>query len=235
MPEYYFTVNLNLGRNSVRMIEDPVRRKAEARRHVKLFHAPPDGEGLISDGMVPDEFVSDSMIERYLEIWPPDFCIAPDFQKIVDEMERAYVLGLYFSAVSSACVMIERLVNLLRIELHRFHPDTQADLTGKGPTTNWKENIDALVEWGYLSDQDTITGDIRKLYFVRSKYLHAGPLDTIESDALEAIRAGYEMLKRFLGFPDHLFEITNQITWKDPTHPVFQAFYAPMIVVKEDS
>ncbi len=231
MPETYFTVNLNIGRNSIRHITDPAFRASEARKAVKFFLAPSDGTVAISDSMIPDVLVTDSMSERYLEIEPPEFCVAPDFQPIIDDIERAYVLGLHFSALSAACVMIERLINAVRIGLHRFHPDTFPDLKEKGPIDNWKKNIDALVAWEYLQE-DSFTGDLRSLWYTRSKYLHAGPLDELKADAARSVCIAYALLKKFLGFPDELFEITSGIACKNLSHPIVQVFYIPHLTKK---
>lgn len=231
MPETFFTVNLNIGRNSIRHIADPEFRASEARKEVKLFLAPSDGAVAISDSMIPDVLVTDTMIERYLEIEPPEFCVAPDFQPIIDDIEHAYVLGLYFSAVSAACVMVERLINALRIGLHPFHRGTFPDIEGKGPIDNWKKNIDALVAWEYLPE-DSFTADVRSLWFTRSKYLHAGPLDDLKNDAARSVRIAYALLKKFLGFPDELFEFTSGIACKDFSHPLVQVFYAPHMTTK---
>jgi len=233
MPQFYWKVQLNLTRNSTRHMPEPVRSIA-ARSHVKLFHAPRDGDDLISESMIPDVLVTDAMVQRYLEIEPPGFCVPPEFQTIIDEIERAYVFGHYFSALSAACVMIERLLNMLRIGLHPFHPGTAQSVLGKGPTPNWKENIDALVEWKYLDDADTFTQQLRAHYFTRSKYLHSGPLTDLTTDTLTSIRLGYELLRRFLGFPPPLFKLGTGLECTDWSHPLAQAFYKQHIAVVED-
>jgi hypothetical protein len=50
------------------------------------------------------------------------FAVIPEFQSATNEIERAYVRGLFFSTVASACVAIERMLNLARIELHHHCP-----------------------------------------------------------------------------------------------------------------
>lgn len=189
---------------------------------------------MITEASIADELVTDSMIDRYLIIEPPQTLVMPEFDTIVNEIERAYVFGLYFSALSAACVSIERTLNLLRINLHPFHPGTAKEIKGQGPIVNWKQNIDALVQWGYLQGDDS-TGLLRKQYFIRSKYLHSGPLDELPADTLTSINVAYDLLKKTLAFPESLFTFSNGgIRCKDPSHPLFLAFYKPIIVTTPD-
>ncbi|MBV8519309.1 MAG: hypothetical protein JO197_18085 [Acidobacteria bacterium] len=233
MPSYY-NIRINYTRNSVRHLPDPVLKRAVARTHVRLFLAPPDSSQIISDASIPDYLVTDSMIDRYLIIEPPQASVMPEFDAIVNEIERAYVFGLYFSALSAACVSIERTLNLLRIKLHPFHPGTATEIEGLGPIDNWKKNIDALVQWGYLQEDDS-TALLRKQYFIRSKYLHSGPLDELPVDTLTSINVAYDLLKMTLAFPNSLFMYSSGgIRCKDPSHPLFVAFYKPIIVTAPD-
>lgn len=230
MPSFY-NVKINFTRNSVRHLPDADMQRVEARGQVKLLLAPQDGKGIITESMISNDLVTDAMIDRYLSIEPPQVAVVPEFDPIIDEIERAYVLGLYFSALSAACVTIERLLNFLRIKLHQFHPGTVAEIDGFGPIENWKKNIDALVEWGYLKE-DEFTTKVRKQYKLRSKYLHNGPLNELQEDALTSINIAYDLLKKFLGFPPELFDIgpSAGISCKDSSHPLFRVFYAPTIV-----
>jgi len=233
MPSYY-NIRINFTWNSVRHIPDPDLKRAMARSHVKLFLAPGDSGQIISAGAVPDYLVTDSMIDRYLIIEPPQAAVVPEFDPIINEIERGYVFGLFFSALSAASVATERTLNLLRITLHPFHPGTATELEGLGPIENWKRNIDALVEWGYLQE-DEFTATLRKQYRIRSKYLHNGPLHELPADALTSINVAYDLLKKTLAFPDSLFSFANGgINCKDPSHPLFIAFYKPTIVTAPD-
>lgn len=233
MPSFY-ACRINFTRNAVRHITDEHDRREQAKKHVRFFHVTRDAhDGIISEDVIPDEIVPDAMVDRYLSIEPPQMNVIPEFDPIIDEIERTYVLGLMFSATSAALVTTERLLNLLRIELHQFHPNTQQELQGQGPITNWKKNIDALVEWGYLKGED-FTERLRKLYRTRCKYLHAGPLAELDADAFTSVTMAYEFLNKFLGFPPELFNITNGIECKDPSHPLFITFYKPAIVTKDE-
>jgi hypothetical protein len=58
--------------------------------------------------MIPDYLVSESMIDRYLEITPPVMAVIPEFQEIIKEIEREYVREDLFSAVSAACARRHR-------------------------------------------------------------------------------------------------------------------------------
>jgi hypothetical protein len=225
----HFEVNLNTARNGLRGLEGDAL-MAEARRSAKLCAVRGAAVLPLSDADVPDNLVSDDAVRRYLEIEPPVAAVIPEFQAIVDEIEDAYVGGLYFAALSAACVSLERLLNLARIELHPFHPSEKTKrLWGKGPSNGWDVNIDALALWGYL-DQ-AFADELKGVYEdIRNRYLHTGPIGDMKTDALRAIGAAYRLLKIFLGFPEDLFRFAAGIECLNPKDPRFKAFYEKRLV-----
>ena len=64
----YFLINLNTTRGGIKGSNDETFRRAEARKHVRLFLAPRDGTQPIADSMVPDDLVTESMVYRFLAI-----------------------------------------------------------------------------------------------------------------------------------------------------------------------
>ena len=220
-----FTIHLNTSR-TILIGLSPDRRLEEARRSVKMFVLPHEHDRMMFDADVPDRLVSDDMAERYQQLSPPIASVIPEFQIVINEIERTYVVGLFFSTVSTSCVAIERLLNLARMELHDHHPKIKA-LWGKGPSNSWNENIDALGQWGYLSK--VFADELRGLYTdVRCRYLHSGAIGDISADALRAGVDAYGLLGLFLGFPRDLFRFTNgKIECLDQSDPRFLAFYKP--------
>ena len=225
----YLTIHLNTSRTILDGLpaDDQL---IEARRNVKIFVLPHEHAESMSDRDVPDYLVSDQMVRRYRELEPPIAAVIPEFQRIINEIERTYVLGFYFSTVSSACVAIERLLNMARLELHPYHEKIKT-LWGKGASNSWDENIDALVQWKYVDD--TFGTELKELYReIRCVYLHSGPIIDTGDDALRAATAAYKLVGIFLGFPTDLFKFTNQIECLDPTDPRFLAFYKQHILVQ---
>jgi hypothetical protein len=222
--EQHFIIDLNATRNGVRRLP-PDRWRDEARREVKMFLVPPDASQSVFDRMIPDYLVSESMIDRYLEITPPVMAVIPEFHEIIKEIERAYVRGDLFSALSAACVSMERLLNLARIKLHKYHPKIKS-LWGKGPTDKWGRNIDALGEWGYL--ERAFADELKSIFTdVRCKYLHSAPIAYLRRDALRSVNAAYRLLTIFLGFPADLFRLTDCIECTNTSDPRFVEFYRP--------
>jgi hypothetical protein len=218
----HFIIELNATRNGVRSLP-PERRRDEARRDVKMFLVPPDTSLTVFERMIPDFLISESMIDRYLEIAPPVMAVIPEFQEIIKEIERTYVRGDLFSALSAACVSMERLLNLARISLHKHHPKIK-NLWGKGPTDEWGKNIDALRGWGYL--ERAFADDLKSIFKdVRCKYLHSAPLADLRRDALRSVNAAYRLLTIFLGFPDDLFRLTDCIECTNTLDPRFVESY----------
>jgi hypothetical protein len=222
--EQHFVVELNATRNSVLRLP-PERRRDEARREVKMFLVPADPPQTVFDRMIPDYFVSESMIDRYLEITPPVMAVIPEFQEITKEIERAYVRGDLFSALSAACVSIERLLNLARISLHKHHPKIKK-LWRKGPSDKWGENIEALMQWGYLDP--AFAHELQSIFKdVRCRYLHSACIADLRGDALRSVNAAYRLLTIFLGFPEDLFRLTAGIECTNISDPRFIEFYLP--------
>ena len=127
---------------------------------MKLFLAPRDVS--MSDAMVPDYMVSASIIDRYFAIEPPIMRGTTEFDVIIEEIERAFVLGLFFSALSGAVVTIERMLNTARIRLHEYVSPKVKELWNKDATNDWQPNIDALVGWKYLSNE--LGAELPKVY-----------------------------------------------------------------------
>jgi len=220
----YFPVAVNTARNALHGLPVEVQRE-RARDYVKLQLAPFDGDGTVSSTMIPDCLVSKAMIDRYLEITPPVASIMPEFQGIIGEIERTYIRGDLFSAISAACVSTERLLNIARIRLHKYHPHIKG-LWNKGPSNAWNENINALHIWGYLDD--TFAEELRALYKdVRNRYLHSGPLAGAGADAPRTINTAYRLIGIFLGFPEDLFNLAKGIGCINPSDARFQEFYLP--------
>jgi hypothetical protein len=176
--------------------------------------------------------VSEEMAERYLEIKPPAFSLIPDYQLVINEIEQSYVIGNDFSAISTSCVVIERLLNQARIDLHKHH-EVIKKLWNKGPTNEWQPNIDALKKWSYLDD--TFASELSDIYRdIRNRYLHCGEIQNMRQDALRTIKAAYRLMTIFIGFPEDLFSwMGGGPACKNETDPRFLEFYKPYIEDKQ--
>lgn len=227
----FFTVHLNTSR-AIFQVLPPDRALAEARRHVKMFVLAHEHTRPMSDSDVPEHLISNQMAERYMALSPPFAAVIPEFQAIINEIERAYVVGLFFSTLSASCVAIERMLNLARIELHPHHAKIK-ELWGKGPLNSWVENIEALRLWGYLDE--SFAKDLTDLYQdLRCRYLHSGAIGDMAADALRAAKLAYVLIGAFLGFPPDLFKFTSQIECINTSDPRFLAFYKPHLRLQPD-
>lgn len=224
-----FSVNEHPSRKALNLLTDSDLRRKEASRSVKMLIAPRDATVPISDAMIPDVIVTESMVTRYLQIAPPSFFVTADFERIAYEIERTFVLGEFFSAVAAACVTIERVLNSTRIALHKHHTKI-GGLWSKGPVNDWIQNVEALRQWNYLDDM--WAKDLIEVYKqIRCHYLHSGNLENLEGDAQKAVNISYKVIERFFGFPEDLFEHSSAgIQCKNEQHPLFIEFYAPTIV-----
>src|SRR5258708_27777013 len=98
----FIKLKLNASRGGLGSVEDQEFKIADAKKHIKFFLAPNDAEEIILDSAIPDFLVTNSMVERYFAIEPPPMRSIPDFDVIIEEIERAYVLGQFFSALSAS-------------------------------------------------------------------------------------------------------------------------------------
>lgn len=181
------------------------------------------------DTQVPDNFVTDEMAFRYLALSPPLASVIPEFQAIVNEIEKSYVLGLFFSALSAACVATERMLNLARIQLHPHQSPKIKELWDKGPSNGWEENIDALQRWGYIDDAFAV--ELNQVYRnIRCRYLHSDAIGDMAADALRAASAAYRLLNIFLGIPNDVAGFGDGgIVWTTPGDPRIRVFYEPQV------
>lgn len=221
--KFMLTIDVNFTRNAVKIRSDEASKRSEARNIIKLFLAI---DTSMADRDIPDYLVSELMVDRFLAIEPPQFCALTEFHQIIREIERAYVFGLFFSALASAVVTIERVLNMARIAVHKDMTPKFKDLWNKDAIRDWDPNIEALVTWKYLSDD--LGKELSDLYkSVRCHYLHSQPITTLEQDCLRAIKAAYRLLDEILGLPARLFKIGSEITVLMPGDPLVRAFYMP--------
>jgi hypothetical protein len=220
---------LNCGRNIILSMPPQVQKVAAMKDAKMLIIAKALKRGVF-DYDIPDKLVSEEMAERYLEIAPPVASIIPDYQLVINEIEQSYVIGNDFSALSASCVVIERLLNKARMDLHKHHKDKVVKgLWNKDAVNEWYPNINALKEWGYLDD--AFASELSDIYVeIRCRYLHSGEIQNIRHDALRAIAAAYKLMKIFIGFPEDLFSWTGGgPRCMNETDPRFLEFYKPYI------
>lgn len=219
-----FIVYVNAKRGAIKGNNDEAFRRAEARKHIRLLLAPHDATQFIYDSMVPDLLVTESMVDRFVAIDPPVLRVPSTFDTVIEEIERTYVIGLMFSAVSAAVVTIERVLNEARMRLHEHVTPKIKELWQKGPLNEWEGNIAALEKWGYLPAG--LPEELRALYAIRCQYLHSGHITSLEADALRAVNAAYDLLRVLIGFPTALFEYGASIRCLNEQDPLFKVFYA---------
>ena len=222
-----FRTFLNCSRNSIIALPPAMRMEA-AIKEVRILLVPKALKRAVFDFEIPEKLISVEMGERFLEISPPTISLIPDYQSIINEIEQSYVMGNDFSALSASCVVIERLLNQARIQLHKHHRIIKR-LFNKGASNEWGPNIDALQGWGYL-DKNFAT-ELSDIYpTIRCKYLHSGPIECLRADALRAIKAAYRLMNIFIGFPEDLFTLTGRgLACKNDKDPRFLEFYKPYI------
>jgi hypothetical protein len=196
------------------------------RRVVKLFLVP--REASMSETMVPDHLVTEPTVDPFLEIEPPPIRATAEFNTIIEEIERTYVLGAFFSALSASVVTTERMLNKARIGLHKLVTHKIKMLWEKAAITDWQPNINALAKWKYLSAD--FVEELSALYKIRCHYLHLGDIANVKADSLRSIKATYRLLNELIGFPPRLFKVGSVVECLDAGDPLVDIFYRPCVV-----
>jgi len=125
----FYRMRMNTTRNVVRAIFAGNELEG-ARMHAKMLLVPIGNTHTGSANDIPDFLVSKQIAQRFLDVEPPIFMVMPEYDQIIREIEKTYVLGLDFCALASACVAIERTLNLARIKLHKHHPKLKDHIRG---------------------------------------------------------------------------------------------------------
>jgi hypothetical protein len=141
--------------------------------------------------MVADYLVTESMVDRFLAIDPPEFRVPSTFDTVTDEIERTLcsrpAFFRPFSGSGHDRTCFEHVTPKIK------------ELWQKGPLNEWEGNIGALEKWGYLSAG--LPEELRDLYAIRCRYLHSGEIASLEADSLRSVNTVYNLLRALIGFP----------------------------------
>src|SRR5918996_2562757 len=64
-------------------------------------------------------------LERYLEFNPPNLCLLTEFHDLFRQIQDSYVSRYDYTALTGACCLGERILNLLVIKTRRYHKQSR--------------------------------------------------------------------------------------------------------------
>ena len=138
-------------------------------------------------------------VDRYIEVNPPNFMIVPDYIKTLNEIRDAYIFGNYYPALTGACYLGERILNILTIRLRdhfkkhrRYNWAKRHDLF-----TDWKPCIELLLDWNVLTYETTQA--FKDLEQIRHVSIHFDNLQDPESRTLRAVNLIFKITDNLFG------------------------------------
>ena len=194
----------------------------------------------------------DTKLERFKELGMKPISILSYHNALLNQIRHAYVHGQYFPALTGACVLGERILNHLVLELREDYQQRDSQLeenTENGIYTheafsNWNIMLSALDSWGVLkggnAEHPENSTDPAKSYHelkrMRMKYAHFGDLPSMEilkSEALEAIKLFQNIVASLFSAhnnPDYFLAVDGgecYLKKELENEPFFQKFYLP--------
>ncbi len=151
-------------------------------------------------------------VKRYIEIKPPNFMVVPDYISILQEIRDSYIFGNYYPALTGACCLGERILNILIIRLREYFKKHRKYKWAKKDNsfTDWKPCIELLLKWNVLTEE---TGEgFRELEDIRHASIHFDNLQDLESRTLKAVNLIFKIT-------DDLFGVNQRNFFRAPGAP----------------
>jgi hypothetical protein len=117
--------------------------------------------------------------ERWFSIPKPSVSVVDEHTHLLEDIERAYVAGGLYAALTGACCLGERIFNqiILRIrESYKSHPQYKY-VFRSGSINDWNLGLDTLREWNILTEPTE--NMYRRLYKLRTEAVHFQDKDQI--------------------------------------------------------
>ena len=168
-------------------------------------------------------------LERYLSFKPPDICVVTEFHNMLLEANDAYICGHLYPALTGACSLGERILNILILRLRDYFRSTGRfkEVCNKDSFQNWENAISILMEWHVIPDGlgETYLG----LEKNRQESIHFRELPAIEQKAHEAIVQVNDIVDQLFGLKsDVLFDCGHLFVKKEKgEEPLVKKFYVP--------
>jgi hypothetical protein len=168
-------------------------------------------------------------VERYLSFKPPDFLVVTEFNRMLLEVQDAYVCGHFYPALTAACCIGERIFNVLILKLRTHYKSSPLykEAYRKDSFDDWRWSIKVLVDWKVLPPG--IEQAYLALADIRHDSIHFKDLADLEKKAQSALAAIMRITDALFGFrQDALFLIGHMFIRKEmESDPLVREFYLP--------
>jgi len=174
----------------------------------------------------------DSKLERYLELDSPNITVVTEYYWVLNEAADAYACAYFYPALTSACCLGERILNILILRLREYYRATQSykKVWKKDSFQNWDEAIDALAEWGVLDN--ALAELYKELWTIRKDAIHLKAISDFQPQALQAILHILKITGNLFGLNernDIFFWVPGEpyIRKEKEKEPIVQEFFIP--------
>lgn len=176
------------------------------------------------------EFKADEKTERYLELDPPNLCVVVEYHEMMRQVESSYVSMDDYPALTGACCLGERILNMLVLKLRSYYKTSKnyKNVYRRESIQDWKLAIDTLHDWDVL--QDETVACFNELYSLRNTSVHYESLGDIQPLALRAVQLVMSITNNLFGNREDVFfwcpgEL--YIRRAKETEPIVQEFFVP--------
>src|SRR5919106_1746170 len=144
-------------------------------------------------------------LKRYLEFNPPNLCVLTEFHDLFRQIQDSYVSGYDYTALTGACCLGERILNLLVIKTRRYHKQSRyyKRIYRNDSIQKWDLAMDALSDWCVLKG-DTID-KFKELSTLRNASVHYGPLRDLRPRALSSLSLVTAITDELFGLRTDIF------------------------------
>ena len=176
------------------------------------------------------EFKADEKTERYLEVEPPNLCVVVEYHEMMRQVESSYVSMDDYPALTGACCLGERILNMLVLKLRNYYKTSNYDkkVWQRDSIQNWGLAIKTLQDWGVL--QDDTAARFKEPYKLRNASVHYSSLGDIQPSALRAVQLVMSITNDLFGNRDDVFFSCPgelYIRQVKETEPIVQEFFIP--------
>lgn len=176
----------------------------------------------------------DEKFARYLQLNTPSLTVVGEFTFLLRDISDAYVTGSFYSALTGACCLGERILNDLILNIAPYHKSSPhyKKIHGQDSFNNWGFAINVLADWDVL-DEATETM-FQKLNKLRNDSVHyQRKTQNLIAMALQAINIINKIIENLFGLfrKDILlvFNVPGEIFIKKEAEsiPLVRQFYFP--------
>ena len=146
------------------------------------------------------------------DLGPYNFCIIAHHNFLLKDIRNAFICEYYYSAITGACALGERILNHLTIDLRPYYSKSEIypKIVRQQSFNNWDLMLEALVEWQVLLSN--VSQKFRQLHKVRRQSIHytSQLTDNLRETSLFAVKLIQDILfEQFSSFGPQPWFIEN--------------------------